>query len=76
MVWRFESLRAQQQNLKSKQVVIDEDLSATRDCDTQVLVTSPGASTREELTLLREQLSLQNAPVAGWILLNPKASAA
>lgn len=65
---------ALEQNLQSKQVLIHQDLSMTRSCETQVLVASPGASTREELRILREQLSLQNTPVAGWILLNPKVS--
>jgi polysaccharide biosynthesis transport protein len=44
------------------------DLLAAKDCDHQMLITSPGAATRSELASLREQLDLQARPVTGWLL--------
>lgn len=65
---------ALKQSLKSKHLLISKDLNMTRKCDVQILVASPGSITRNELKNLHDQLSLQNAPIAGWILLDPKDS--
>jgi len=45
------------------------DLMAARGADRQLLITAPGAPTREELTQLRQQLDLQGRPVSGLLLL-------
>ena len=54
----------------SRELVVSRDLLATRACSTQLLLTAPGAAKREQLRQLREQLSLQAGPVAGWVLLD------
>ena len=54
---------------ENKELVISTDLLATRACNTQVLVTAPGAAKREQLRQLRDQLALQGSPVAGWVML-------
>ena len=48
------------------------DLVATRRCDAQVLITSPGAAERDQLHRLRRDLELQGSPVVGWLLLNDR----
>jgi hypothetical protein len=50
-------------------VLCSTDLVACRACASQLLVTRSGAATREQLSELRQQLRLQGAPVAGWLLL-------
>jgi len=45
------------------------DLVAAKDADHQLLITSPGSATRQELSNLRQQLELQARPVTGWLLL-------
>tara|TARA_B100000674_G_scaffold499266_1_gene543378 strand:- start:1308 stop:3065 length:1758 start_codon:yes stop_codon:yes gene_type:complete len=52
------------------ELLISRDLLATRACDTQLLLTAPGAAKREQLRQLREHLTLQGTPVAGWVLLD------
>ena len=54
----------------NRELLISRDLLATRFCSTQLLLTAPGASKREELRQLREQLVLQGTPVAGWVLID------
>ncbi|QNJ04955.1 capsular exopolysaccharide family domain protein [Synechococcus sp. MEDNS5] len=54
----------------SRELLMSRDLLATRACSTQLLLTAPGAAKREQLRQLREQLSLQAGPVAGWVLLD------
>ena len=53
-----------------RELVISRDLLATRACSTQLLLAAPGAAKREQLRQLREQLTLQGTPVAGWVLLD------
>ena len=53
-----------------RELLTSGDLLATRACSTQLLLTAPGAAKREQLLLLREQLTLQGTPVAGWVLLD------
>ncbi|MEI8251959.1 MAG: Wzz/FepE/Etk N-terminal domain-containing protein [Synechococcus sp. ELA057] len=50
-------------------VLCSTDLVACRACASQLLVTRSGAATRGQLAELRQQLRLQGAPVAGWLLL-------
>jgi succinoglycan biosynthesis transport protein ExoP len=45
------------------------DLVAAKDADHQLLITSRGSATRQELSSLRQQLELQARPVTGWLLL-------
>ena len=52
-----------------RELLISHDLLATRACSTQLLLAAPGAAKREQLRQLREHLSLQRTPVAGWVLL-------
>lgn len=55
-------------------VLCSSDLVATRRCDAQVLLTSPGAAERTQLQRLRRDLELQGSPVVGWLLLtSPRA---
>ena len=54
--------------LPHTEVQCSADLLAAKDCDHQMLITSPGAATRSELASLREQLDLQARPVTGWLL--------
>lgn len=53
-------------------VLCSSDLVATRRCDAQVLLTSPGAAERDQLQRLRRDLELQGSPVVGWLLLNDR----
>ena len=53
-----------------RELLISRDLLATRSCSTQLLLTAPGAAKREQLRQLREHLTLQGTPVAGWVLLD------
>ncbi|QVV68757.1 Wzz/FepE/Etk N-terminal domain-containing protein [Synechococcus sp. LA31] len=54
--------------LPHTELLCSDDLVAAKDCDHQLLITSPGAATRNELASLREQLDLQARPVTGWLL--------
>ena len=58
-----------------RQLLISRDLLATRTCNTQLLIAAPGAAKREHLRKLREQLGLQGAPVAGWVLFDTSLEA-
>ena len=53
-----------------RELLISRDLLTTRACSTQLLLLTPGAAKREQLRQLREQLTLQGTPVAGWVLLD------
>ena len=53
-----------------RELIISRDLLATRACSTQLLLTAPGVAKREQLLKLREHLTLQGAPIAGWVLLD------
>ena len=46
------------------------DLVAAKDADHQLLITSRGAATREQLSSLRQQLDLQARPLTGWLLIS------
>ena len=54
--------------LPHTELLCSADLVAAKDCDHQLLITSPGTATRRELASLREQLELQARPVTGWLL--------
>jgi succinoglycan biosynthesis transport protein ExoP len=56
--------------LPHTELLCSADLVAAKDCDHQLLITSPGAATRSELSELRQQLELQARPVTGWLLLD------
>jgi polysaccharide biosynthesis transport protein len=43
------------------------DLVAAKDADHQLLITSRGAATRQQLASLRQQLELQARPLTGWL---------
>ena len=60
--------------LQGRELVVSTDLRETSRCGTQLLITSPGAATRTELSQLRKKLALQGNPLAGWVLLDPKLS--
>jgi len=51
------------------------DLVAAKDADHQLLITSRGSATRQELSSLRQQLELQARPVTGWLLLEARDAA-
>ncbi len=53
-----------------QELLSSTDLLATRRSNSQLIVTSQGAATREQLRELNEQLDLQGAPVTGWVLLD------
>lgn len=67
----FAGLREALEAACGRPVLCSTDLVACRSCATQLLITSPGAATREQLSALRQQLRLQGTPVAGWLLLRP-----
>lgn len=52
-------------------VIASDDLLSARRADKQLLVTSTGEPTREELMQLSQQLELQGHPVSGLLLLRP-----
>ena len=57
--------------LGGRELLISMDLRQTSRCATQLLLTSPGAATRTQLSQLRQKLALQGTPLAGWVLLDP-----
>ncbi len=57
--------------LRDRELLVSTDLRQTSRCTTQLLLTSTGAATRTQLSQLRQKLSLQGSPLAGWILLDP-----
>ena len=59
-----------QQAMGNRQLQVTRDLLTSRNCSTQVLVTATGASQRQQLQQLKEQLSLQGTPLAGWLLID------
>ena len=56
--------------LPHTELLCSADLVTAKDCDHQLLITSPGAATRRDLAELRQQLELQARPVTGWLLLD------
>ena len=59
----------------NRQLQVTRDLLTSRNCSTQILVTATGASHRQQLQQLREQLNLQGTPLAGWLLIDPALEA-
>ena len=57
--------------LGGRELMVSTNLRQTSRCSTQLLLTSPGAATRIQLSQLRQKLALQGSPLAGWILLDP-----
>ena len=55
----------------NRKLLVTQDLLASRNCNTQIFITTLGAPNRQQLKQLREQLVLQGTPVAGWLLLEP-----
>jgi len=58
-----------------RDLIVSRDLLTTRNANTQLLLTAPGAAKREQLRQLSEQLALQGRPLAGWVLLDPELEA-
>ena len=57
--------------LQGRELLVSTDLRQTNRCATQILLTTQGATTRTQLSQLRQRLALQGSPLAGWILLDP-----
>jgi len=55
--------------LPNAYVVCSADLVQLQRCDQQLLITAPGEASRQQLAILRQQLELQQGPLAGWLLL-------
>jgi uncharacterized protein involved in exopolysaccharide biosynthesis len=66
-----ESVAQALQAASGRPVLCSSDLVATRACDAQVLLASPGAAERSQLQRLQRDLELQGTPVIGWLLLTP-----
>ena len=56
--------------LQEKPLVVSNDLVKTRSYETQVLIVQPGQVSRTQLAQLKQTLSLQGTPVAGWLRLD------
>ena len=63
------------QALGTRKLLVTNDLLASREYNTQLLITSLGALERQKLLKFREQLRLQNSPVAGWLLIDSSKEA-
>ena len=59
-------------SLGNHELLVSNDLSETKRCATQILITSPGVATRTQLNQLRQTLALQGTPTAGWLFLDPE----
>ena len=59
-----------QKAMGNRQLQVTRDLLNSRNCSTQILVTATGASHRQQLQQLKEQLSLQGTPLTGWLLID------
>ena len=57
-----------------RELLVSTDLLKTSQYDAQLIVTSPGAATRTQVSQLCQKLALQRAPVIGWVLLDPNLS--
>ena len=57
--------------LNGRKLIVSTDLRETSRCATQLLVTSPGIVTRNQLSQFRQKLALQGTPLLGWVLLDP-----
>ena len=56
--------------LNGRRLIVSTDVRKTGQCAAQLLITMQGVATRTELSEFRQKLSLQAAPVTGWILLD------
>ena len=63
------------QSLGNRKLLVTRDLLASRNCSSQLLITTPGVCRRQQLQQLREQLALQGSPVVGWLLIDPALEA-
>ncbi len=63
------------QALGNRELLVTRDLLASSNCSTQLLVTAAGGPNRQQLQQLREQLTLQGKPLAGWLLIDPALEA-
>jgi succinoglycan biosynthesis transport protein ExoP len=62
-------LDALRQRMPHTELLCDRDLVEAANCDHQLLITSLGAPTRNQLASLGQQLQLQGHPITGWLLL-------
>jgi capsular polysaccharide biosynthesis protein len=67
-------LQRLQQRLPHTDLHCSADLVHAAECDHQLLITSLGAATRNELSNLRQQLQLQGRPITGWLLLDERGA--
>ena len=58
--------------LDGRELLVSNDLRETSQCATQLLVTAPGAATRNQISQFCQKLALQGAPLAGWVLIDPQ----
>jgi succinoglycan biosynthesis transport protein ExoP len=63
-------LSALRQRMPRTELHCDHDLVEAANCDHQLLITSLGAATRNQLASLSQQLQLQGRPITGWLLLD------
>ena len=56
--------------LGESNVVFSNDLIETSKCSNQLLIFAPGSCTNYQLNQILEDLKIQKAPVAGWILID------
>lgn len=61
-----------QHALGRRELLVSRDLRRTSHCALQLLLTAPGVATRTQLSQLKQKLALQGAPLAGWVLIDPK----
>lgn len=56
--------------LPNTEVICSSNLLEALHADQRILITAPGAATRQQLTRLRQQLELLQEPISGWILVD------
>ena len=61
--------------LGDRNLVVGNEPLVIRHVDTQLVVTAPGVTQRRKLRQLREKLTLQGTPLAGWLLIDPEMGA-
>ena len=60
-----------QRALNSRELIVSRDLRKTSTCANQLLLLAPGVVTRTQLSQLKQELALQDGPIAGWVFLDP-----
>ena len=60
-----------QRALNSRELIVSRDLRKTSTCANQLLLLAPGVITRTQLSQLKQELALQDGPIAGWVFLDP-----